>query len=90
MEVRQYQTVEGRTPITEWLEALPGSSVRGRIVARPERLGLGLKADWKSVGSGACELRIDVGPAYRVYYAHDGVATVVLLCGGDKGTHEET
>lgn len=34
------------------------------------------------------ELRIDVGPGYRVYYAKDGEHIVLLLCGGDKGSQE--
>jgi len=31
-----------------------------------------------------CELRIDWGPGYRVYYAMLGRVCVLLLCGGDK------
>ncbi len=32
------------------------------------------------------ELRIDVGPGYRLYYATDRNRIVLLLCGGDKST----
>jgi putative addiction module killer protein len=31
-----------------------------------------------------CELRIDWGPGYRVYYAVLGKSCVLLLTGGDK------
>ncbi len=31
-----------------------------------------------------CELKIDHGPGYRVYYIQRGQVLVVLLCGGDK------
>jgi putative addiction module killer protein len=31
------------------------------------------------------ELRIDVGPGYRGYYAVAGSQAVLLLCGGDNG-----
>ena len=34
------------------------------------------------------ELRIHVGPGYRVYYGREGDALVILLCGGDKGSQE--
>jgi putative addiction module killer protein len=32
------------------------------------------------------ELRVDIGPGYRVYYARAGHIVVLLLCGGDKGS----
>ena len=32
------------------------------------------------------EMKIDFGPGLRVYFAEDGDAIVVLLCGGDKST----
>ena len=31
-----------------------------------------------------CEMRIDVGPGYRVYYTQRGRVVYVLLLGGDK------
>lgn len=53
-------------------------------VAHLDRLSVGLRGDWKSIGNCVCELRIDAGPGYRVYYAQDGNAVILLLCGGDK------
>lgn len=32
------------------------------------------------------ELKIDVGPGYRVYYSLHGSGRLVLLAGGDKST----
>ena len=51
-----------------------------------DRLSVGVLGDWRSVGDGVCELRIDYGPGYRVYYGQDGEALILLLCGGDKRT----
>jgi len=42
--------------------------------------------DHKPCRDGVWELRIDVGPGYRVYYAISGSKIVLLLCGGDKRT----
>jgi len=84
--VREYQTVEGKTPLTEWLASLRDGASRARIVARLDRIKAGLFGDWNSVGGGVCELRIDHGPGYRVYYARMGKTLILLLCGGDKST----
>ena len=40
--------------------------------------------DCKPLRDGVWEMRIDVGPGYRVYYAKTGLTVVLLLCGGDK------
>jgi len=84
--VREYQTAEGKVPLTEWLQGIRDGTTRGRIVARLDRLKAGLLGDWKTVGDGVCELRIDHGPGYRVYYGQEGQTLILLLCGGDKST----
>jgi len=84
--VHQYQTADGRVPVSEWLDGLRDPRARARIVARLDRLSAGLLGDWSGVGESVCELRIDYGPGYRVYYAQDGKALILLLCGGDKRT----
>jgi putative addiction module killer protein len=86
VEDREYQTAEGKSPLTEWLEDLRDGATRARIVARLDRLKAGLLGDWKTVGSGVCELRIDHGPGYRVYYGQEGKTLILLLCGGEKST----
>jgi putative addiction module killer protein len=84
VEVREYQGVDGKAPVTQWLSDLRDPAARARIVSRLDRLKAGLLGDWKSIGKGVCELRIDYGAGYRVYYAQDGEALIILLCGGDK------
>jgi putative addiction module killer protein len=86
LEVHEYQTTDGKTPLTVWLKGLRDGSTRGRIVARLDRLKAGLLGDWKTVGNGVFELRIDHGPGYRVYYGQEGKTLILLLCGGDKST----
>ena len=43
---------------------------------------------WRSVGGGVLELRIFMGPGYRVYFGLSGSALVLLLGGGEKGTQK--
>jgi putative addiction module killer protein len=86
IEVRNYETADGVQPVAAWLGSLRDSMARLRIAARIECLGKGLPGDWKNVGGSVCELRIDAGPGYRVYYAQHGNALILLLCGGDKRT----
>jgi putative addiction module killer protein len=55
-------------------------------VLRIERLAAGNFGDWKSVGGGVLELRVQTGPGYRVYACRRGSQVVLLLCGGDKSS----
>jgi putative addiction module killer protein len=84
VELRRYLTENGRDMVGEWLAGLKDNRTRAKIVARIDRLAAGNFGDCKSLGGGLCELRIDWGPGYRVYYAMIGRACVLLLWGGDK------
>jgi putative addiction module killer protein len=69
-----------------WLDRLRDVNGRARVQARIERLAAGNPGDAKPVGEGVSEIRIDVGPGYRVYFKKQGRKLVVLLAGGDKST----
>jgi putative addiction module killer protein len=84
IEIRQYRTADGRMPFAEWLRALRDRRENQAIAARILRMQAGNRGDWKTVGAGVFELRIDVGPGYRVYCGQDGATLVLLLCAGDK------
>ncbi len=69
-----------------WMRNFKDGRGAARIQVRLDRLANGNPGDARPVGHGISELRIDVGPGYRVYYQHRGDVLIVLLCGGDKST----
>ena len=72
MDVTEYVTRDGRRPVSEWIDGLRDVRGRERILSRIDRLALGLPGDWKPIGGSLLEMRIDVGPGYRVYFAKEG------------------
>lgn len=88
-EIRNYETVEERSPFAEWLDCLRDMRARVKIEKRLERVRSGNLGDYRSVGEGVFELRIDYGPGYRVYFGQIGSTIIVILSGGDKSTQEQ-
>jgi putative addiction module killer protein len=79
-----------RSPIYKpWLSKLRDGTARARIVTRIDRLEEGNPGDFRSVGAGVVELRINYGPGYRVYYIQRGGLLILLPCGGDKSSQSE-
>ncbi len=88
-EIVLYVTEENDCPFEYWLDDLRDRRARVRIKKRLDRVGLGNLGDFKPVGEGVVELRIDYGSGYRIYLAQAGSTTVLLLCGGDKNTQDQ-
>jgi len=84
IEIRRYVTRAGRSVFSEWFAELADAKVKAKVRDRIDRLSQGNFGDYKPLGGGLHELRIDWGPGYRLYYAMIGRACVLLLCGGDK------
>jgi putative addiction module killer protein len=84
IEVRHYVTSAGKDVFDDWLTRLADSRTQAKIAIRIDRLTAGNFGDCKPLRQGVCELRIDWGAGYRIYYAMTGKESVLLLCGGDK------
>ena len=83
-ELLRYQRLDGGEPLTEWLDALSDKAAQARIRVRLRNLQAGNWSDAVAVGAGVVELRIHIGPGYRVYCARHGKSIIILFCGGDK------
>jgi len=87
-EIRHYVTFDGHDVFAEWRDKLRDSKAKIAVDRRIYRAELGNFGDHKPCREGVQELRIDMGPGYRVYYAQAGQTIVLLLCGGDKHSQE--
>lgn len=82
-----FEIVESETYRT-WFAGLRDLHVRARIDARIRRLSLGNPGHHRVLTRGIVELKIDIGPGFRVYYTQREQTLVILLCGGDKSTQQ--
>ena len=69
-----------------WLRDLNDKVGRGRIIHRIRSAEHGNLGDCESVGEAVSEMRIHVGPGYRVYFTRREEAIYLLLLGGDKSS----
>ena len=82
--VQHYLSDEGQDPYQEWFDALKDNVAKIAIQRRLIKLEQGLLGDCEPVGDGVSELRLHLGPGYRVYFAIDGKTVYLILGGGTK------
>jgi putative addiction module killer protein len=70
----------------DWENNLRDLVVRARIQGRIARLAAGNPGQHRVLTGGVCELKLDFGAGYRVYYTQHGTTLIVLLAGGDKSS----
>ncbi len=78
--------IKTTSQFTAWLDRLKDLNGRARVQARIQRLAGGNPGLHRDLKLGVSELKIDVGPGYRVYYAQRKDVLIILLCGGDKSS----
>jgi putative addiction module killer protein len=71
-----------------WMCALRNIQAKTMIHARLDRLLDGNPGHHRVLTGGVVEMKIDVGPGYRVYYTRRGNTLIILLCGGDKASQQ--
>lgn len=82
----------GQEPVKEWLKSLKRKKrhvEHSKIITRIGRAESGNFGDLRMLGGGWGELRISIGPGYRVYFGIDGDEFILLLHGGTKETQQD-
>lgn len=73
----------------DWINDLKDRTARARIQMRVDRLAHGNPGQHRNLTDGISELKVDIGPGYRVYYTQRGEELIVLLVGGDKSSQQQ-
>ena len=83
--IETYTTNSGMKPFNKWLGKLD-TNIRAIIRTRLDRVKLGNFGDCTIIkgGGGIGEIRIDVGPGYRIYFGKLKATIIILLIGGIK------
>ena len=80
--------IEKTDAYADWIDKLKDRVGRARILMRVDRLIHGNPGIHRILTGGVSELKIDVGPGYRVYYSLRGQTLLLLLLGGDKSMQQ--
>jgi putative addiction module killer protein len=70
----------------DWLDRLRDLRAQIRIVARLRLAEAGNLGEWKPLGGEVSEMRVDIGPGYRLYFTRKRSIVIVMLAGGAKST----
>jgi putative addiction module killer protein len=67
-----------------WLGGIKNAQGKAAVTARMLRAQNGNFGDTEPVGDGLSEMRVFVGPGYRVYYVRSGQTSYLMIYGSDK------
>jgi putative addiction module killer protein len=67
-KIQNYITSTGKSPFEELLNCLRDRTARAKIRSRLRRVESGSLGNYRAVGEGVCELKIDYRPGYRIYF----------------------
>jgi putative addiction module killer protein len=81
--------IEKTLEFDKWLRKLNDLRAKAKILMRLQKLENEEHfGDFKHVGDGVNELRINYGKGYRIYYKEQNGKIILLLIGGDKSSQQ--
>ncbi len=89
IDVLYLEIANGKSPFLEWEKKLD-TRFRAIIRIRINRIRLADYGDCKPIKGtpGLYELRVHIGPGYRIYFGRIKETLVIILSAGDKGSQE--
>ena len=82
--------IEKTTEFDRWLKKLKDLRAKAKILFRIQKLESEEHfGEWKPVGNGINELKINYAKGYRVYFKEKDGKIIVLLIGGDKSSQQK-
>ncbi|HOY11872.1 MAG TPA: type II toxin-antitoxin system RelE/ParE family toxin [Saprospiraceae bacterium] len=82
--------IEKTSEFDKWLKKLPDLRAKAKVLFRIQKLENDEHfGDFKIVGDGIIELRIDYAKGYRIYLKEKDKKLIILLLGGVKSTQNE-
>jgi len=86
--LRRMISFERSEEFNAWLLPLKDKLGRARIIQRIRSAEHGNFGDCEPVGEGVSEMRVHIGPGYRVYFSRRAEVVYLLLVGGDKSSQK--
>ncbi len=85
-KIIHYKTPNNIDIFEKWLEGIPDEKTQDKILAYIGRLRSGIFNNCKPIktANGICELVIDYGPGYRVYYVKIAKDQLLIIMAGIK------
>ncbi len=85
-----YRDQNGNEPFEKWLSKIKDETTERRIRQRLSRIeNTGNLGHYRRLGGGISEIKVDIGPGYRIYFGKIGKDIILLLRGGDKDSQDQ-
>jgi len=81
-------TVRQTEEFVAWLDDLKDKRAQVHIAARLRQVEAGNLGDWQPIEGEVSELRVDLGPGYRLFFTRRNRIIIVMLNAGDKSSQK--
>ena len=82
----QALTIQQTAEFVDWLDKLKDQRAQLRIAARLRLAEAGSLGNWNAIDGALSEMKVDIGPGYRLYFTRKANVLIVMLAGGDKSS----